>query len=58
MLIVIYWHRWSYLWNVYEEFFKRKDLFDFSNYSKDSNLFDETNKIVIGKIKDEFGELM
>ena len=41
--------------NVYEEFFKWKDLFDFSNYSKDSNFFDETNKKVIGKMKDEFG---
>ena len=38
--------------NVYEEFFKWKDLFDFSNYSK---FFNETNKKVIGKMKDEFG---
>ena len=30
--------------NVYEEFFKQTDL-----------LFDETNKKVIGKMKDEFG---
>ena len=41
--------------NVYEEFFKWKDLFDFSNYSKDSKFFDETNKKVIGKMKNEFG---
>ena len=41
--------------NVYEEFFKWKDLFDFSNYSKDSKFFDDTNKNVIGKMKDEFG---
>ena len=41
--------------NVYEEFFKWKDLFDFSNYSKDSKFFYETNKKVIGKLKDEFG---
>ena len=41
--------------NVYEEFFKWKDLFDFSNYSKDSKLFHDTNKKVIGKMKDEFG---
>ena len=39
--------------NVYKEFFKWKDLFDLSNYSKDSNFFDGTNKKVIGKIKDE-----
>ena len=30
--------------NVYEEFFKWKDLFDFNNYSKDSKVFDDTNK--------------
>ena len=41
--------------NVYEEFFKWKKLFDFSNYSKDSKYFDETNKKVIDKMKDEFG---
>ena len=41
--------------NVYEEFFKWKDLFDFSNYSKDSKFFDDTNKKVIGKMKDEYG---
>ena len=41
--------------NVYGEFFKWKDLFDFSNYSKDSTFFHETNKNVIGKMKDEFG---
>ena len=41
--------------NVYEDFFKWKDLFDFSNYSKDSKIFDETNKKVIEKMKDEFG---
>ena len=41
--------------NVYEEFFKWKDLFGFSNYSKDSKFFNETNKKVIGKMKDGFG---
>ena len=44
--------------NVYEEFFKWKDLFDFSNYSKDSRFFNETNKKVIGKMKDEFGGII
>ena len=28
----------------FEKFFKWKDLFDFSSYSKDSKFFDETNK--------------
>ena len=35
--------------NVYEEFFKWKDLFEFSNYSKDSKCFDETNKKLLVK---------
>ena len=33
--------------NVYEEFLRWKDLVDFSNYSKDSKFFNETNKKVI-----------
>ena len=41
--------------DIYEEFFKHKGLFDFSNYPKDSKLFDPTNKNVIEKMKDEFG---
>ena len=39
--------------DVYDEFFKDKHFFDFSNYSKDSRFFDETIKNVIGKMKDE-----
>ena len=39
--------------NVYNKFSKWKILFDFSNYPKDSKFFDETNKKVIGKMKDE-----
>ena len=41
--------------NVCEEFFKWTDLFDFSNHQKDSKIFNETNKKVITKMKDEFG---
>ena len=41
--------------NVYEEFLKWKDLFDFSSYSKDLIFYDDTNKKVIGKMKDEYG---
>ena len=41
--------------NVHEKFFKWKDFLDFSSYSKDSKFFHETNKKVIGKMKDEFG---
>ena len=39
--------------NVYKDFYKWEDLFDFSNYSKDSEFFDDTNKKVTGKMKDE-----
>ena len=56
--IVIYWHSLTYeikSQDVYEEVFKWKDLFDFSSYAKDSKFFDETNKKVIDKMKDEFG---
>ena len=41
--------------NVYKEFYKWKDLFNSSNYSKDSTFNDDTNKNVIGKMKDEYG---
>ena len=40
--------------DFYEEVFKHKHLFDFSNYPEDSNFFDETNKKVICKMKDAF----
>ena len=39
--------------DVYEEFFRHKYLFDFSNYPEDSRFFDPTNKKVIGKMKVE-----
>ena len=41
--------------NVYKEFYKWKDLFDFSNYSKDSTFYDDANNNIIGKMKDEYG---
>ena len=40
--------------NVYKESYQWKDLFDFSNYSKDSTFYDDANKKVIGKMKDEY----
>ena len=39
--------------NVYEDFFKHKHLVDFSNYPEDSKLFDQANKKVFDKIKDD-----
>ena len=39
--------------DVYEDFFYNKDKFDFSEYDKNSKYFDNCNKKVIGKFKDE-----
>ena len=41
--------------NVYDQCFKDKHLFDFSGYSKDSVYYDDPNKKVLGKMKDELG---
>ena len=38
---------------VYEDFYGNENLFDFSNYPEDSNIFDPVDKNVIGKMKDE-----
>ena len=35
--------------DIYEEFFKHKHLFDFSNYPKDSKFFDQANKKLLVK---------
>ena len=43
---------------VYEEFFKWKDFFDFSNYSKNSKFFNETNKKLLAKWKMNLVELL
>ena len=40
--------------NVYEQCFKDRELFDFSGYPKDSVYYDDSNKKVLGKMKDEF----
>ena len=39
---------------VYEDFYKDKNLFDFSDYPLNSKFFDPVYKKVIGKMKDEF----
>ena len=41
--------------DVYEKIYADKDLFDFSDYSRDFKFFDASNKNVIGKMKDEMG---
>ena len=39
--------------NVYDQCFKDKHLFDFSGYGKDSVYYDDSNKKVLGKMKDD-----
>ena len=43
--------------NVYEQCFKDKELLDFSGYDKDSVYYCDSNKKVLGKMKDEFNGL-
>ena len=39
--------------DVYEDFSSDKEMFDFSNYSTKSKYYDDSKKLVIGKMKDE-----
>ena len=41
--------------DIYEVIYKNRDLFDFSDISKESKFDDNSNKKVIGKMKDELG---
>ena len=38
--------------DVFKDYFEHKNLFDLSNYPKDSKSFDLVNEKVIGKMKD------
>ena len=39
----------------YQDFSSDKEMFDFSNYSTMSKYYDDSSKLVIGKMKDETG---
>ena len=39
--------------DVWEGFSNDKEMFDFSNYSIKSKYYDDSNKLVVGKSKDE-----
>ena len=39
--------------DVYEDFSNDKEMFDFSNYSTKSKYYDNSNKLVVGSMKDE-----
>ena len=39
--------------DVYEHFSNDKEMFDFSNYSTVSKYYDDSNKLLVHKMKDE-----
>ena len=39
--------------DVNEDFISDKEKFDFSNYATQSEYYDHSNKLVLGKMKDE-----
>ena len=39
--------------DVYEDFSRYKEMFDFSSYSTKSKYYDNSNKLVIGKMNEE-----
>ena len=41
--------------DVYKDFNSNKEMFDFSNYLTKSKYYDDSNKLLIGKMKDETG---
>ena len=41
--------------DLFEDFSKDKEMFDFSNYSAESKYCDDSNKLVGGKMKDGTG---
>ena len=43
--------------DVYEDFSNDKEMFDFSNYSAKSNYYDNSNKLVVGKMEDGTADL-
>ena len=41
--------------DVYEDFSSGKEIFDFTNYWTTSEYYDDSNKLVIRKMKDKTG---
>ena len=39
--------------DVYKDFSSDKEMFEFSNYSTKSKYYDNSNKLVVGKMKNE-----
>ena len=43
--------------DIYEDFSKDKETFDSSNYSTKSKYYDDSNKLLVGKLKDETSDV-
>ena len=43
--------------NIYDDLSKSKETFDFSDYSAKSKYYNDSNALVIAKIKDEMGRV-
>ena len=41
--------------DIYEEFSKNKEMFEFSKYSAESKCYDNLKKLVVGKMKGKTG---
>ena len=44
--------------DVYEDFSNDKEMFDFSNYSTKSKYYDNSNKLLVGEMKDETADVV
>ena len=43
--------------DIYKDFGNDKEMFDFSNYSAKSKYYDNSNKLVVGKMKDKTADV-
>ena len=41
--------------NIFEDIIKYKEMLDFRDYSAKSKYYDDSNKLIVGKMKDETG---
>ena len=50
--------KWIKTKDFFGDFSKEKDLFDFSNYSLKWKYYGDSNKLVVGKMKDEITDIV
>ena len=44
--------------DIYKDFSSDKEMFDFTNYLTKSKCYDDSNKLIMGKMKDETGGVL